>query len=254
MEHPLVFVLAPQDALPGDKVTWEELLAAQLQGVGHGSALRMFRVPTDVDHSLDVLVASGHANARGDDPYNELVPAPESGALEQRRLICDALIPHFDTTTLWLGAYELHGSQGVDPSHEQTPPIAIEQITCLDHVSLREITHESCWFYPTDNGDYLCWESQRKLHLKPGFPVEGNQVKNPIAYDRGDLRLLWSLMADDQDLTCVGLTYQRRRIEWPIALSESEPSVTWTSFCVDDMGDENYREHTSMTLSAQESA
>lgn len=116
---------------------------------------------------------------------------------------------------------------------------------------MREITHESCWFYPTDNGDYLCWENQRKLQLKPGFPVEGHQVKNPIAYDRGDLRLLWSLMADDLDLTCVGLTYQRRRIEWPIALAESEPSVTWTSFSVDDMGDESYREHTSITVSAQ---
>ncbi|MGB7564859.1 MAG: hypothetical protein WBM08_08905 [Prochlorococcaceae cyanobacterium] len=251
MEHSLVFVLAPQDALPGDKVTWEGLLAAQLQGVGRGSALRMFRVPEDVDHSLDALVGSGHANASGDDPFLPLLPAPEAGASEQRRLICDALIPHLDTTALWLGAYELQGPAWADPSTQQAPRIAIEQISCLDQVALEEIAHETCWFYPTDNGDYLCWENQRKLELMPGYPVEVNQGQKPIVYDRGDMRLLWSLMANDQELTCVGLTYQRRRIEWPIALAAPEPSVTWTSFSVDDMGEDSYLERSSITVLPQ---
>ncbi|MCP9916947.1 hypothetical protein [Cyanobium sp. ATX 6F1] len=248
MEHALVFVLAPQDSLPGDEVTWDDLLAAQLQGVGSGSALRMFRVPADVDHSLEALVGSGHANASGDDPFLPLVPAPEPGVSEQRRLICDALIPHLDTTALWLGAYELRGSAWTDPSPEQSPRIEIEEISCLDQVSLGEIAHETCWFYPTENGDYLCWENQRKLELKPGYPVEAHQGQQPIVYDRGDMRLLWSLMANDQELTCVGLTYQRRRIEWPIALAEPERSVTWTSFSVDDMGEESYRERSSFTV------
>ena len=55
-------------------------------------------------------------------------------------------------------------------------------------------------------------------------------------------------MADDQALTCVGLTYQRRRIEWPVTATDPEPFATWTSFRVDSMADDNYREISSITV------
>jgi len=55
-------------------------------------------------------------------------------------------------------------------------------------------------------------------------------------------------MADDQALTCVGLTYQKRRIEWPIAASNPEPLATWTAFRVDAMADDTYRELASITV------
>ncbi|MCP9850441.1 hypothetical protein [Cyanobium sp. Morenito 9A2] len=251
MEHALVFVLAPQEALPGDSVDWEGLLAAQRQGVAKGTALRMYRVPADVEQSLDDLVGSGEANASGTDPFLPALTAPASGIFTPRRLICDALIPGFETKSLWLGAYELHGTPWAEPIPQQGPPMAIDRISCLDHVAMAEIDHETCWFYPTDNGDYLCWENSRSLELLPGYPVEASRGINPIVYDRGDLRLLWSLMADDQNLTCVGLTYQRHRIEWPIAFSDAALSATWTAFTVDDMADEIYREQANITVFSQ---
>ena len=73
----------------------------------------------------------------------------------------------------------------------------------------------------------------------------------PIAYDRGEVHVLWSLMADDAALTCVGLTYQRRRIEWPLTQRTPEPSATWTSFEVDTMADPSYLERARISVFPQ---
>jgi hypothetical protein len=256
MPHALVFVLAPEGSLPGDGVAWAELLAAQRQGVGSGLALRMFRVPPEHAPSLDDLVGSGQANASGADPFEPLrsdpceadPSPPASDKPSPRRLICDAVVPQFDPRSLWLGAYQLSGPEQGEASGHPARRLRIDRISALDQFPLREADNETCWFYPTENGEYLCWENRRRIELLPGYPTERSVQEDPIAYQRSDIRLLWSLMADDQALTCVGLTYQRRRIEWPIAASDPEPFATWTAFRVDSMADDTYREHTSITV------
>jgi hypothetical protein len=256
MAHALVFVLAPEEFLPGDPDSWSELLEAQRQGVGSGQALRMYRVPPDRKASLDDLVSSGLADVSGADPFGKAEagacqgsPSPSPGRSPSlRRLICDAVVPHVDPHFLWLGAYELSGPELPDAAAHPARRLAIERISCLDRFPLREADNETCWFYPTENGDYLCWENQRRLELLPGFPAEPNLQQDPIRYQRSDLRVLWSLMADDQALTCVGLTYQRRRIEWPVFGSDPEPFATWTAFRVDSMAEATYRELASITV------
>ncbi|MDM7952728.1 MAG: hypothetical protein QUV07_05880 [Cyanobium sp. CZS 25K] len=256
MAHALVFVLAPEGALPGDGASWEDIQAAQRLGVASGMALRMFRVPAEEARSLDDLVTSGQANVSGADPFEPIrtdscpagSPAPSAESEPARRLICDAVVPHLEPRSLWLGAYELSGP--ALHGHSAHPPdrLQIQAIRCLDQFSLRHADNETCWFYPTENGDYLCWESQRKLELAPGYPADPCVQEERIAYARSDLQLLWSLMADNQSLTCVGLTYQSRRIEWPVAASDPEPFATWTSFRVDSMADDTYRESASITV------
>jgi hypothetical protein len=256
MAHALVFVLAPEGGLPGDGASWDDLLAAQRLGVRSGIALRMFRVPAETSPSLDDLVSSGQANVSGADPFEPLRPSPcpEEPAASPgdpappRRLICDAVVPHLEPRALWLGAYELSGPER--PPHGAHPAdgLAIASVRCLDQFSLREADNETCWFYPTENGDYLCWENQRSLELTPGYPADACLQEGPVSYQRGDLQLLWSLMADDQALTCVGLTYQKRRIEWPIAAADPEPFATWTAFRVDGMADDTYREMANITV------
>lgn len=256
MAHALVFVLAPQGSLPGDDVTWDSLLAAQRQGIGSALALRMFRVPSQHVSGLDDLVRSGQANASGADPFESvrIDPCgtdrsdPSEASPIPRRLICDAVVPHIDPHSLWLGAYQLSGPEKGEEGNHPAQRLRIDQISCLDQFPLRDADNETCWFYPTDNGDYLCWENRRRLKLTPGFPAERSVQEEPIAYQRSDLRLLWSLMADDQALTCVGLTYQRRRIEWPIELSDPEPFATWTSFRIDSMADDTYSEIANITV------
>ncbi|MEA5417029.1 hypothetical protein [Synechococcus sp. BA-132 BA5] len=256
MAHALVFVLAPEGALPADGVAWADLLAAQRLGIGSGVALRMFRAAAPSDQSLDDLVASGQATVSGADPFEPLrrSPCPEDSSAPSRqtdsprRLICDALVPHLEPRFLWLGAYELSGPELQGRTGHPADCLAVESIRCLDQFSLKEADNETCWFYPTENGDYLCWENRRSLELSPGYPADPCIQQDRIPYERRDLRLLWSLMADDQALTCVGLTYQRRRIEWPVTASDPEPFATWTSFRVDSMADDNYREISSITV------
>ena len=73
--------------------------------------------------------------------------------------------------------------------------------------------------------------------LEPGVVAAEAQAQTPAEYDRGQLKLLWSLLADDVSLTCVGLTYGGQRIEWPRAHSRPEPMATWSLFTVDTQAD-----------------
>ena len=63
------------------------------------------------------------------------------------------------------------------------------------------------------------------------------QLTTITTYERSQLTLLWSLLADDLSLTCVGLTYGGQRIEWPQAHSNPEPMATWSLFTVDTQAD-----------------
>ncbi len=244
MLHSLAFVLARGPELPGDGVDWQQLVAAQQQGPDRGRALRLFRLPDRWDSSLDALVSSGCATIAGDDPLH--------GSGERRALICDAVVTQLDVASLWIGVYALSGQAARSPQRQgQEAPLQVQTVQLLDRFPLAEAANETCWFYPTENGSYLCWDNQAGLTLAPGWLPEQGVQEAPIPYDRGEVHVLWSLMADDEALTCVGLTYQRRRIEWPLLRRAPEPSATWTWFEVDTMADPSYRERASIAVFPQ---
>jgi hypothetical protein len=55
-------------------------------------------------------------------------------------------------------------------------------------------------------------------------------------------------MADDLALTCVGLTWRRQRIAWPLVSDLRERLATWTEFKIDSMAETSYQELNSTTL------
>lgn len=258
MPHALLFLVAPEPLLP-EAPTAEELELAQLGGIGGAMALRMFRTPEGWEGQLDELVADGVANADGLDPFPPPPTARPSSdpppAPERRRLICDAVVPHLDPHVHWIGVYAIEG----DP-RDPAPPaallannhplraLAIRSVRCLDRFPLREADNETCWFYPTEDGTFLAWENQRRVQTLPGFLPERPVQAESVAFERSDLKVLWSLMADDLALTCVGLTCRGRRIEWPVAASQPEPFATWTAFQVDSSAESTYRELAAITV------
>jgi hypothetical protein len=248
MSHALLFVIGPEAALPPDGATATALAAAQRGGLRSALALRLFRAPDGWSGALDDLVADGRADARGSDPFPE--------AVERRRRVCDAVVPHLEPRSQWLGVYALEGER-VEPAHAASlapghplEALANLRVRCLDRFALREAENETCWFYPTDDGAYLGWENKRRIQTLPGYLPDRPVEETAPAYERSAVHVLWSLMADDLALTCVGLTYRGRRIEWPIQAGDPEPFATWTAFAVDSSAESSYREIANITVFA----
>jgi hypothetical protein len=124
----------------------------------------------------------------------------------------------------------------------------IESVECLDLFPLREASNETCWFYPTEDGRYLSWEKRSRIIAQPGFLPDILDEDESSDYQRSEIHLLWSLMADDQSLTCVGLTYKKRRIEWPLLKVEPEPFATWRCFRVDYSTETGHVEESCITV------
>jgi hypothetical protein len=244
MSHALVFVLAPEAALPDDGASLEALVAAQQGGLRSGVALRIFRAPDRWADELEDLVGDGSADASGSDPFQG---APEAQG-ERRRLVCDAVVPHFEPRSHWLGVYSVSGEELAGESSHPFHSLPEPTVRCLDRFALRDAEYETCWFYPTEDGSYLGWENKRRLQALPGYLIERPFQETPPSYGREGVHVLWSLMADDLALTCVGLTYRGRRIEWPIQASQPEPFSTWTSFRVDSSAEHAYGELSSITV------
>ncbi len=232
--HALVFALST--GAPGNPPTgscWPWLLERQRQALGEGLALRIFRCPGDWEGSLDDLVASGQAAVDRADPFG-------GGG----QLICDAVIPCFDPTRLWLTVFA--AESGTDLSGTA--------FTRLDSFPLRDATNDTCWFYPTEDGDYLACETRSPMRWGPGqMPPETAPGTSPPApgakpaYDRGEIRLLWSLMADDPRLSCVGLTFRGRRIDFPIAERQPGRATGWTSFRVESTAETSFQRLSTIT-------
>jgi len=250
MPYSLAFILSEgADAFTNTSPSWSELIELQHKGMSKGFALRIFRCPTSSSHSLESLVEDGLATAQGLDPFlnyqsdDDEHDAPSSS----RRRLCDAVIPQYIPAQLWLGVYELcfpsiPGEAGWPPN-----PQTIQSIQLLDHFPLSKAENETCWFYPTETGTYLAWENQLRLQSLPGFLPELPSLPRPIDFARADIRLLWALMADDECLTCVGLTYQRRRIDWPFTRITADLSSTWSSFMVDSIADPSFQRLSTIT-------
>jgi len=254
----LLFVIAPKDLLPIEQITWDSLTCAHHLGVKSGKALRIFQVPEGSTLSLEHLVESGKAEICGHDPFASArsVPSEINGVelpMESRPpspRICDTLIPRFDPESLWLGVYQVSGTKREDADSFASPAqqLCIEQITCLDKLSLSDVNNDTCWFYPTEDGEYLSWESQHSIAMEPGYLADDSLLDEQHEYERGNLNLLWSLMAKDKDLTCVGLTYMNRRIEWPFQVLDKKRSAIWTAFVADSLAKNSYSELSKISV------
>jgi len=244
MPHTLLFVLAPEAALPADGADWESLQQAQLQGIRSGAALRLFQLAPGSTAQLEELVSEGWADLSGGGGAR----GASGTSTPERRIICDAVVPQFEPRTLWLGVYALGGALVAPEVNHPAGQLEISECRCLDRFPLREADNETCWFYPTDNGHYLAWENQRQLQSLPGFLPDRPPLQEPPDYDRAGVHVLWTLMADDLGLTCVGLTYRGQRIEWSTTATEQEPWATWSSFEIDTMAETTYRESSRITV------
>lgn len=205
MTPPLVFVIAPQAALPSGPCRTEALERAQRQGPHGGFSLRLFSLGRDP--SADAVV--------------DLGLLPLDGAIAGRSsMICDATIPLLEPKALAIGVYQA--------SREDAAVLH-----CLDRFPLSEANNETCWFYPTHDGTFLSWERGLRLLLGPGGVADAPEELLNTPYDRQRLAVLWSLLGDDASLTCVGLTYHRLRIDFPLLQVQPEPMATWSRFRVD---------------------
>jgi len=245
MSYALLFVIAPEASLPGEAASLDALAAAQRAGLRSALALRLFRAPERWPGCLDELVADGRADASGADPFPPAA-APAQG--ERRRLVCDAVVPHLEPRGQWLGVYKLEGEPAPAGSSHPLAVLPAASVRCLDRFPLREAENETCWFYPTEDGTFLGWENKRRIETLPGYLPERPLEESAPSYERSGVHVLWSLMADDLALTCVGLTYRGRRIEWTVQSSEPEPFATWTAFEVDSSAEATYREIASITV------
>jgi hypothetical protein len=150
--------------------------------------------------------------------------------------VCDAITPRFETERLWLGVYR---------------PAAHDPAGCqrIDHFPLHAARNDTCWFYPTHNGHYLSWQRNLVATLGPGTLAEPCS-EQPEHYSRDRVALLWSLLADQTSLTCVGLTYAGRRIDWPLEQRQWAGSATWSEFSVDCLRDQPLIVHSTRVVDA----
>jgi hypothetical protein len=228
--HVPVFVLAPGPELPLEPASWTALVQLQGGWVDRAERVRLFPLADGWDGSLDDLLHSG---------------APPM------RPFCDALVPGWAVDSLSLGVYELAGSPaggGSGGGEDPTAGLRVEAIRCLDQVPLRDVQNEACWFYPTEDGAYLSSRGPRAVRFRPGYLPDRPPTTEPLDYHRSRLRLLWSLLADDTEMTCVGLTYNNRRIDWSLEREEPQSRCDWAWFTVDSTAECPYREIESRQL------
>lgn len=212
MGAPLLFLLCPEAALPGDGVDLAGLRAAQAQGPADGFALRIFSLGRNQVADLSAL------------PLDGRLTGTRRRSPDGTQLLCDAVVPHLEAETLWLGVFH-----PVDPGGCR--------YACLDQLALREASNETCWFYPSHDGAFLSWERGLRLSLAPGAVAAAGGEQGPDTYDRGRIAVLWSLLGDRGDLTCVGLTYGGQRIDWPLDGVVPEPKATWSRFRIDNQAE-----------------
>lgn len=210
--EPLIFVLAPAGALPQGATSLEALIQAQAAGPSSGFALRIFSAGSSTNTDLTLL------------PWDGRLTGDQRRSSDGSQLLCDALVVDIDPDQHWLGVY---ASDASDP----------ERFHSLDQVPLSELSNASCWFYPTHDGRFLSWERHLQLSLQPGAIAPGPEGFNPLPYARSRLTVLWSLLADNSRLTCVGLTYGGQRLDWPLHSPTPAPIATWSAFQIDSSAD-----------------
>ena len=207
----LRFLLAPVDALCADRLSVADLALLQARGVTSAFGLR-------------------------------IVVTSDLGGQFNR--VCDAITPRFEPERLWLGVY-------------QPIPGQPDDWLLLDRFPLREARNETCWFYPTHDGHYLSWQRELQVALGLGRTVGSAPVadsdparQRPEMFNRERIALLWSLLADDASLTCVGLTCDGLRIDWPLEQRRWASTARWRRFSVDSRRELALQVHASWDVSA----
>ena len=211
MPPPLIFVVAPATQLPEATTSLEDLQLAQASGPSTGFSLRIFNRGA-VHPDLGGLSVDGRLTGE------------QRRSSDGTQLLCDALILRIEPQHHWLGVYQ---GEPEDPTSLQ----------CLDRVALSELSNATCWFYPTHDGTFLSWERGLGLSLRPGSIVDCPDDLNQERYDRSRISVLWSLLGDNANLTCVGLTYAGQRLDWPLRSRRFEPLATWGRFRIDCQAD-----------------
>ena len=258
MAYALAFLISSQDAIKAGCNSWDDLCNIQSGSLTSASALRIFNTPQEWDGHLKHLFDSGAIKRSGD----------VCGEINK---LCDAVIPNFAPADHWLSVYILTTAEKkqmktkgkasvmntidrreLRDSHERLPGMSSDQcvstVQLLDEVPLIRIENETCWFYPTEQGVFLSWTSQMKIIYNPGHLSEQIWQKCRPEYSRQELRLLWTLMADDTTLTCVGLTYGGRRIEWLKAESSVPEDITWSAFEINNSREKVFQHLDTLTL------
>jgi hypothetical protein len=223
MKHPWIFVLAPAAALPESPCSLDALAAAQRQGPQGGLALRLFRQGKQWDRELAALPLDGGLSGES------------RRSSDGTQLLCDAIIPHIEPQHLWLGVYQAEAADH-------------HRFQCLDRFPLTEASNDTCWFYPTHDGTYLSWERDLQLVLAPGKIADPPAEAFTIPYVRSNIAVLWSLLADDSSLSCVGLTYGGQRLDWPLQAIQPEAVATWSRFCIDTQAETSLVVQDSQTI------
>jgi hypothetical protein len=224
MDAPFQFVLAPAEALPATDCSPEAIDAAQRLGLQKGSALRLFSLSGQRPWDLQDL------------PLDGSLTGESRRSADGCQRICDAVIPQIDPDQLWLGVYRSTGPGDA-------------RVLCVDRFPLSRARNETCWFYPTHDGTFLSWTRALTLVLSPGTIADGRSDLLHAPYDRDQIRLLWSLLADDDHLTCVGLTYGGQRIDWAVLEASPEPQAVWSRFVVDSSAEVSLVVQDSRTVS-----
>ena len=229
MVTPLLFVIAAAgDRLDGP-CTRAELQALQRRGPRGGFALRLFTAKRQIADDLRALPLNG--SLLGEDRRGD----------QGQQLICDALIPNYEPQRSWLAVY----APMAEPLNRDEP-----LYHCLDRFALNTAGNETCWFYPTHDGTFLSWEQRLELVLEPGSIVDPPDDLLAMPYERARISVLWSLLADDSSLSCVGITYGGQRIAWPLREVVPERMATWSRFCVDSEAEDSLRVEDSQTVFA----
>ncbi len=222
MTQALIFVVAPAPQLPQATVSLADLQAAQAAGPGSGFALRIFS--RGAQHpDLGLL------------PIDGRLTGEQRRSSDSTQLLCDALIVRIEPQHHWLGIY-------------QSTPDDPNSFACLDQVALSALSNDTCWFYPTHNGTFLSWERGLHLSLQPGAIADCPEEWNTAPYERSKLSVLWSMLGDDASLSCVGITYDGQRLDWPLRSMSPDPMATWSRFRVDSAADASLVVEDCLTL------
>jgi len=130
----------------------------------------------------------------------------------------------------WLAVYETERS-GLWLSQAIQPPDGDRglPLASTGFPLARKPANETCWFYPTENGRYLCWENQRQLQSLPGLPA-----RPPVEGQTGELRrqacIAWFDCWRRPGPHLRGTDYQGAdRFEWSTTPTKSSENwATWT--------------------------
>ena len=59
-----------------------------------------------------------------------------------------------------------------------------------------DVNNDTCWFYPTVDGEYLSLDSRNSIVMEPGYLADDSSIGVRYQYEQCHLNLLRSLLAN----------------------------------------------------------